>query len=162
MDDESVTIYVSAVIFNTLVLLGFFCCCVGTKKYRSKKYEAENDVVKLPRPPLYNEEEEDMTTLLYKVWKTTEQKILETDGVEGLLYLRQLKMITWLMNILAVVSVAVLIPIYYSGDQAATTMDQMTIGNIAGDEDFGYATVALLFFESILCYFVVYLMVKDI
>jgi hypothetical protein len=58
--------------------------------------------------------------------------------------------------------VCVLIPVYYSGDQAEVTMDKMTIGNIADDESFGYASAVMLFVISITCYIVIYYMIKDI
>jgi hypothetical protein len=80
--------------------------------------------MELPPPPLYEESTyESLKELISTVRNTSDEDIANKVGIEALMYLKLQRLLVVMLNIFAVLGVAVLCPIYYLGDEGDSILE---------------------------------------
>jgi hypothetical protein len=139
------------------VVLYIAFVCYRKRRTKAVDYSQATEDMELPPPPLYEESTyESLKELMSTVRNTSDDDIVNKVGVEALLYLKLQRLLVVMMNVFAVLGVAILCPIYYLGTEGDTVLEQLSIVNIAGDEILGAAPAVILVIFSLIAYILIY------
>ena len=156
---DSVIGYVAIIGLDLLLGLILLCCCTCYRTKRSKKVEIKDPKLReeCPPEPVILESEKPLGELLSEVRKLSDEELCEKTTPEAVLYLVILRYIRNMLNIFAVLGMAICVPVYVVADDGddLNMMMQTTIANVGEHLVFGIAPAVMVIVFTIIGYILI-------